>query len=55
MKQKDLEKIDDEQLDEQGIDGEQCDNVSSEKGKKETAQGILCILMLAMIRKRRSW
>ena len=35
MKQKDLEEIDDEQLDEQGVNGEQCDNVSSEKGKKK--------------------
>ena len=39
MKQKDLEKeIDDEQLDEQGVDGEQCDNVSSEKAKRKRKQ-----------------
>ena len=35
MKQKDLEEIDDELLDEEGVDGEQCDNVSSEKGKRK--------------------
>ena len=35
MKQKDLEEIDDELLDEQAVDGEQCDNVSSEKGKRK--------------------
>ena len=36
MKQKDLEKeIVDEQLDEQGVDEEQCDNVSSEKAKRK--------------------
>jgi len=39
MKQKDLEKeTDDEQLDEQRVDGEQCDNVSSEKAKKKRKQ-----------------
>ena len=38
MKQKDLEEIVDEQLDEQGVDEEQCDNVSSEKGKRKRKQ-----------------
>ena len=49
MKQKDLEKEnDDEQLDEQWVDGKQCDNVSSEKAKKkrERKQLKVCILYI---------